>query len=127
MSQRTVSFRNRYILFKLLSLCVTVLPLLIYVCMGFFNGQIEKAQKITLSFSCIMAIMLVFVNIIFKYKLRSPLFILLLGVYYALGNILPLIIILSVGIILDEFIFTPAYTKAKNKLTINKEIDARSE
>lgn len=127
MSQRTASFRNKYILFKLLSLCVTVLPLLVYVFIGFFNGQVEKAQKITLSFSCMMALMLVFVNIIFKYKLRSPLFILLLGVYSALRNILPLILMLSVGVILDEFIFTPAYMKAKNRLIINKEIDVRTE
>ena len=125
-SERTVSYRRKFILFKVLSIAVTIVPLLIYLIMGFMSGECGKADKVFLSFTCLIAIMLTLINMLYKYHLRSPMFILLLGVYKALEHVLPLIIILSVGIILDEFIFTPAYKNAKNKLTINKEIDARS-
>lgn len=124
-SERTASYRRKFIFFKTLSIAVTIVPLLIYLIMGFMNGECGKADKVFLSFTCLVAIMLTLINLLFKYHLRSPLFILLLGVYKALQNVLPLIMILSVGIVLDEFIFTPAYKNAKNKLVINKEIDAR--
>jgi hypothetical protein len=121
----TKKAKLKYVLCKIISILLTIMPLLVYIVIGFENGDIHKGQKVFLGFTCIMAIMLTMFNILFKYKLRSPLFILLLGIYYAINNILTLIIIICVGIVLDEFIFTPLAKKYKEKYTINKEIDER--
>lgn len=126
-SERTVSFKKKFIIFKLLSILVTIGPLIVFIIMGFLSGECGKADKVFLSFTCLVAVMLTLINMLYKYHLRSPMFILLLGIYKALDNVLALIIILSIGIILDEFIFNPAAKRAKDKLIINKEIDARNE
>jgi hypothetical protein len=101
--------------------------LIIYIIKGFADGSIHKGEKVFLGMTVIMALILVTINTLFKYKLRSPIFLLLLGIYFALGNILPLIIILSIGVILDEFLFEPLTKKYKNLATINAEIDKRYE
>ena len=124
-SDITKKAKAKYIFFNFISICLTVMPLIVYVMIGLFNGDIHKGEKVFLGFTVIMAIMLTSLNIIKKHKLRSPLFILILGIYYAIDNILPLFILISSGIILDEFIFTPLTRKYKNKYTINKEIDRR--
>lgn len=121
----TKKAKAKYVFCKVMSILLTIMPLLVYIIIGFANGDIHKGQKVFLGFTCIMALMLTMFNILFKYKLRSPLFLLLLGIYYALDNILTLIIIICVGIVLDEFIFSPLAKRYKQKYTINKEIDER--
>lgn len=124
-SKVTKSMKRKYYFYQVLSILVTVAPLLVYIVIGFANGDIHKGQKVFLGFTCIMAAILVTINTLMKYHLRSPLFILLLGVYYALTNILPLIVIIAVGTIIDEFLFAPKAKKYKLKMQMNKEIDNR--
>lgn len=126
-SERTKTYKRRIVIFKILSFISTILPLVVFIVMGFINGECGKSNKIFLSFTCLIAVMLTLINILYKYHLRSPMFILLLGIYKALNNVLTLIIIISIGIVLDEFIFTPAAKKAKEKWIINKEIDASND
>lgn len=124
-SKKTKSSKFKYILCKMISFCLTVMPLLIYIVIGLINGDVYKSEKIVLGFSCIVALILTIVNVLLKYHLRSPLFILLLGLYYAIDNILPLLLIICVGIVLDELVFTPFTKKYKQLYVINKEIDER--
>ena len=125
MSENTKKNKIKYVLCKLCSIMVTVIPLLVYVIIGISNGDIHKGQKVFLGFTCVMALLLTLFNILFKHRLRSPLFILLLGLHYALENILTLIVIICIGVVLDEFIFTPYAKKYKTKYIVNKEIDER--
>ena len=126
-SERTVTYKRRYILFKMLSIIVTFTPLVVYIVKGFINNECGKTNKVFLSFTILVALIITLTNILYKYHLRSPIFIIILGIYKALNNILPLIIIMSIAIVLDEFIFAPAARSAKQKLIINKEIDERIE
>ena len=112
-------------LFQILSFLVTVAPLIVYAIIGFANGDIHTNKKIFLGFTLIMAFILVLINVLFKFHLRSPLFIIILGIYFALNKILNLLIIISVGTVLDEFIFQPLTKTYKQKYIINKEIDKR--
>ena len=121
----TRKYRRRAIICKTLSILLTVAPLITYVIMGLIDNTIHRGDKLFLGGMVICALILVTINTLFKYHLRSPLFLMLLGVYFALGNILPLIIILSIGVVLDEFILSPLATKYKTLTTINKEIDKR--
>ena len=125
MDKQTKSMKLKYILCRTASICLTILPLVIYVILGLVNGEIRISQKVFLSFTCIMAIILTAINILFKHSLRSPLFLILLGLYYTLNNILTLMIIISIGIISDEFIFAPLSKKYKERYIINKELDKR--
>ena len=49
--------------------------------------------------------------------------VLLLGIYLALDNVMPYLIAIAICTIVDEFIISPIYRSTKNKYTINKEID----
>ena len=119
----TKKYKIKKHIFNCLSIFCTLLPLLIYTIIGFVNGEIT--QKVTLGLSLFMALIFVAINIIFKKRIRSTIFILMLGIYTCIQKITPLLLILSITTILDEFVFTPLAKKYKNLYTINKEIDKR--
>lgn len=110
-------------LFFWLSILVTIIPVIVYVIIGFCNGEVH--QKLTLGITVIIAIILVGINVIFKYHIRSILWVLILGIYFCTREILPLLLIVAIGTILDEFVLTPLHKKYKNRKTINYEIDKR--
>lgn len=91
---------------------------------GFIEG--ETVEKLTLGMTFIAAGILTVINVLFKYHIRSTIWILVLGIYFCLDSILPLICMIAVGTILDEFILTPLHKKYKNKAIINREIDRRT-
>lgn len=122
-SSASKHYRDLAITYKALSLAVTLGPMLFYVIKGFIEGQ--TTQKFSMAACAVVAIVLVVVNLIMKINLRSPLWILLIGVYICLGKIELLLIIMAVTTMLDEFWFSPAYKSFKNKYTINREIDKR--
>ena len=121
----TKKYKRLKILFQILSFLVTVAPLIVYVIIGFTNDEIYTGKKVFLGFTLITAFILVLINVLFKFHLRSPLFIIILGIYFALNKILTLLIIISIGIVLDEFIFQPLIKKYREKYIINNEIDKR--
>ena len=121
----TKKYKRLKIFFQILSFLVTVAPLIVYVIIGFTNDEIYTGKKVFLGFTLIIALFLVLTNVLFKFHLRSPLFIIILGIYFALNKILTLLIIISIGIVLDEFIFQPLIKKYREKYIINNEIDKR--
>ena len=114
MDKSTIKYKRIYHIFRILSVFVTFMPLIVYIIIGFANNDIYVGKKIVLSLSMVIAILICGMNVLFKYHLRSPLFLLLIGVYVCVDKILLLIIILSCGIVLDEFVFTPIAKKYKN-------------
>lgn len=124
-SDVTKKYARLYYLFFCLSLIATLLPILVYIILGFVNGEVH--QKITLGITLLVAILLTIINIVFKYHMRSVLWILVLGIYFCLDNIMPLLLLVAIGTILDEFLLTPLQKNFKNKKTINYEIDKRLE
>ena len=120
---RLKSLKNKLHLTQALSFMCTVLPLLIYVIIGLANGEVHKGDKVFLGFSIVVALILTTVNILMKYHLRSPIFVLLLGVYKALNNVIALLVIMSIGIILDEFVLQPVIKSLKAKVVVRKELE----
>lgn len=123
MSRETRKYRNLSILFLILSILVLVAPLAYYSIIGFIEG--ETTEKFTLGTTFVIAAILFVINILFKFHIRSTIWIIVLGIYFCLDNILPLIFMVAVGNILDEFLFTPLHKHYKSKASINKEIDRR--
>lgn len=123
MSKETRKYKNLSILFLALSILVLVAPLAYYSVVGFIEG--ETSEKFTLGMTFVIAAILFVINILFKFHIRSTIWVLVLGIYFCLDNILPLIFMVAVGNILDEFLFTPLHKHYKSKASINKEIDKR--
>ena len=120
----TNKYKNIYRTFKLLSWAVTILPLVVYFVIAFSKAEI--VHKLAIGSIVTIVLILTVINVIGKLQLRSPLFLLLIGIYVGLGQILTPLVITSCGVVLDEFIFTPLYKKYKQLYIINKEIDKRN-
>ena len=119
----TKKYKTKLNICRLLSFTLTVLPVIIYTIMGFIDGSI--GEKLSLGICVILALIFVLINVMFKYHIRSTLWVLLIGIYVCIDNIIPLLIIMATTTIIDEFALVPLINKYKNKYTINKEIDLR--
>ena len=124
LNERTKKAKTKYIIFSILSFCLTMLPLLVYVIIAFINGA--PLQKFTMGVMVTIALTFVILNFIMKWNIRSTVWVLILGIYLCLDNITPLLIIMAVSTILDEFVVSKLAKKYKNQFIINKEIDKRN-
>jgi len=123
MSQITKKYKILSTIFFILSLVVTLFPIAFYIIKAFAEGT--AAEKLSLGCFATVALILVIVNLIFKLHLRSAIWLLVIGIYIAIEAIMPLLIMVAVGTILDEFLFSPLHKHFKNKASINAEIDKR--
>lgn len=119
----TKKYKKLYWTFQILSWAATLGPILVYAIIGYIKGG--TVQKVTLSATIVCSIILFAVAALFKYRLRSPVFLILLGIYAALSEITAALIIVAVCTILDEFLFIPLAKKYKQLMVINREIDKR--
>lgn len=119
----TKKYKIKLNICRLLSFTLTVLPVIIYTIMGFIDGTI--GEKVSLGICVILALIFMLINVMFKYHIRSTLWVLLIGIYVCIDNIIPLLIIMAATTIIDEFVLVPLINKYKNKYIINKEIDLR--
>lgn len=123
MNSPTKKYKRLARLFSLLSILVLLAPLAYYLVEAFIAGVV--IEKLALGGLATMAIILTLFNTIMKANLRSPIWLILLGIFLVLENILPLIIFIAAGTVLDEFILTPLARRYRNLYTINNEIDKR--
>lgn len=121
----TKKYTKLYRLYFSLSIILLVAPILAYAIMGFVDGSAR--EKFRLGMTLIVAGILTLVNLIFKFHIRSVIWIVVLGIYFCVDNIAPLLLTVSISTILDEFILTPLYKKYRAKSKINREIDKRLE
>ena len=122
-SNITKKYQRLDILFHVLSILVLLFPIAFYSIYGFIEGEVT--EKLTLGITFVIACILLVINVLMKYHIRSTVWILVLGIYFCIDNILPLLLMVAIGTIVDEFILTPLYKSFHNKATINKEIDKR--
>ena len=119
----TEKYKKKARFYNFLSFFITVVPILIYVVIGFMEGTI--GQKITLGMCLVAVIILVILNLLFKHIPRCGVWIILAVLAYACNNIVPLLLIMAITTALDELVLSPLAKKYKNLYTINKEIDKR--
>ena len=124
-NDRTKRFAALYRLMALFSLVCTIGPITVFTVYAISNGEIGSKQKLTLGLCLLVCLLLVIINTIKKYNLRSPVYIMILGIHTCIQNLTLLFIIMAVTTALDEFVFTPLKREFRMKYTINKEIDAR--
>lgn len=124
MSQRTKNFKILYIIFSIISFLLTLGPVLFYIVKGYIDADLTK-EKVALTGVILCAIILTAVNVLIKHHIRSTIWLLMLGIYYCVDNIMPLLLMIAIGTILDELIVSPLKKSFKNKKIINSEIDKR--
>lgn len=110
-------------LFFCISWLLTVCPVLVYLVRAFVIGL--PHQKLTLGCMVVVAGILTAISALNKVVFRSTKWILILGIYAAISEILPLLIMIAVFTIIDEFIVEPLHKHYKLKYKINKEMDDR--
>ena len=120
LSNETKKYKRLSKLFGLLSLLCTVFPVAYFTVEAFIQGEVQ--EKVTLGCTLIVCLIL---NTIKKRNLRSPVYLMIIGIYVCLDNLLSLFLIMAITTMADEFVFTPLHMSFKNKAIINKEIDRR--
>lgn len=123
MSEITKKHKMKYKFFKFISLALILGPVFYAFFYAFINGDVK--EKVALSFSGIVAIIFVVLNVLFKYRIRSTIWILLLGIHFVISNMTALLLALAITTILDEFVFSPLSKVYLEKYKINREIDKR--
>jgi len=124
MSEKTKKCKRMKNLFLTLSLLANFLPLVIYIFKGFIEGE-TVAHKIGLTTTLMVAAIMTLLNFIFKFKIRSIIWVLLLGIHICVDRLIVLIVLIAICTILDEFILHPAYKKYRERFVINNEMDER--
>ena len=116
--------RNLYILFKFLSIAAFLVPIAYFIITAYISSDLIT-EKVTLTGTIVMVLILSAISLINKKVLRSKIWILLIGLYLVLDSLLLPVIIIGGCQILDELILEPLKEHYKAKYIINKEIDRR--
>lgn len=127
MTDYTASIQKKAMILHIISLSLTVLPILVFVFKAFLDGNVSASRKLCMGLLVFFSFFLTIINVLFKYSIRSTIWLLLLGIYVCLDNIIPLLIIIAITTIIDEFVITPLYKKYRSDYKVNKEIDKREQ
>lgn len=100
-------------------------PLLFYIASALGDPIIGTTQKITVIGTVAIAAIICIFNLLLQKHLRCPIWIIFLGLYFAIDQLMPLMLMVAGASILDEFMFTPLISYYKTKTIANKAIDAR--
>lgn len=117
--------RARLWTYRILDLLILLLPIMIYIGFAYADGAALTHEKVALTGCISIALILTLFNILTKRHLRSPIWILLIGLYCIVDNLLPLVITLASATVADEFILTPLISHYRTKLVADKAIDRR--
>lgn len=119
----TNNYKKKYKICRALSILLTLIPLLVYTILAFVQGTV--GSKITFGMCLLLAAIFTLVNIIFKHRIRCTIWVVMIGIYMCVSNIIPLLFLMAFSTALDEFILSPLESKYKNLYIINREIDKR--
>lgn len=123
--QSEITKRDRLLswLFWLLSFLLNFGPLIAFSIYAFTQG--EPRQKLVLGGTITVALVLTVLNALFKYHLRSVMWILVIGIYFCIQKIGPMLATVAICTMVDEFIVHPLYKSFRGKYKVNREIDKR--
>lgn len=125
-SKYTKDIKRKLWLLRIVHWVLLLLPIIIYIFKALGDEGVLVQQKVGLVGSVVAAIVVVAFNILAQKHLSSPLWLVILGLFIAVKEILlPLIIIVAITSILGDFFFNPAIEKLKIKLISSKTIDER--
>lgn len=110
---------------RAIDVLLIVAPVLIWSIVALCNNEALAVEKVSLVGCIAVALVIVGVNFLMKLKLRSPIWIVLIGLTAVLKDIMPLVITVAVCTLLDELVVSPLINKYKIKVESNKVVDER--
>lgn len=120
----TTKTKRLSVLFTIVSVLLNICPIAVYSITALINADLMH-EKVALSLTVFIVLILSAVCLVNKVALRSRLWILLIGLYFCLDFILTPLIVIAVCQVLDELIVSPVAKHYRNRYKINKEIDQR--
>lgn len=124
-STYTSACRAKLWICRIVDFLVLIAPVLVYFFIGLGSGALVY-QKVALVGMFAIALILTLFNMVWQKKLRCPIWICLIGLFIAIQQwLLPLVVILAISSIVDEFLLTPLIKYYKTKLIANKAMDER--
>lgn len=124
-SKRTKNLRVKAWVLTILSVVLSVGPLVLYSVKAFMNSQASTNDKCILLSLISVGVVLSIVCIINKYTPRCRIWLILIGLYLCLDSILGTVLVIAITQVLDELLVGPMARRMRHKLLINKEIDKR--
>ena len=125
-SNYTKVCRAKLWLYRSLDLIILFAPVIVYIIIALTKDGVTVPGRVAVVGSVCIALILSLFNIIAQKRLRCPIWIILIGLYVAIKEILlPLIIILAFVTVIDDLLLTPLITYYRTKLISNKAIDER--
>lgn len=120
----TKKLKAKYVTAALISLLLNVGPLLVFTIIAFISGT-AIVHKVTLSMTLLLVLIFSIITLVNKTVFRSKLWILLIGLWLCLDNILTPLIVFAACQVVDELVVTSIKKYYKDRYKINKEIDKR--
>lgn len=121
----TKKYKFRMIITGILSFLCTVGPLIVFTIMGIAEG--EGKEKLVLAMTSVGSIIISLIAVMKKIHLKSVTYILMIGLWIALDNLLPFIFTVAICTIVDELVLSPLHHRWKEDYYTNKQIDKRLE
>lgn len=124
----TYTKRTRILLwiFRIIDFLILVAPFIVYLVIALSNENAGNMKKFALTGFTALALILVIINIFLQKKKTSPRWLMILGLYICIKELLmPLIITLAVVSVLDDFVLTPLINHFRMELIASKTYDKR--
>ena len=120
----TKKYRSTYLALVIVSVILNLFPVAFYVVKAFIESS-ATYQKVALSSTIFISLILTCVSLLTKVNIRSVIWILFIGLYVCLDSIINMIMFIAIFQVADELVITPLKKMVKNKWIINKELDKR--
>lgn len=120
----TKKYRSTYLALVIISVILNLFPVAFYVAKAFIESS-ATYQKVALSSTIFISLILTCVSLLTKVNIRSVIWILFIGLYVCLDSIINMIMFIAIFQVTDELVITPLKKMVKNKWIINKELDKR--
>ena len=120
----TRKYRRLSFLFGTIRVLLNIAPFAIYAFIALINSTLLY-QKTVLCMTVFIVGIMSLITLFQEVAMKSRLWIVLVGIYVCLGQIITPLIIIAVCQVLDELIVAPLHDSYRDKKSINKEIDKR--
>lgn len=121
----TKKYTRLSFLFGFLSFLAFFGPIAFFCVQALINSDLVT-EKITITMSLLIIIILSLVAVVNKVAMRSRIWIFVIALYIVLDTLIVPFLVIACCQIADELIFTPLHKRYKTLKIINREIDKRS-
>lgn len=121
---RTIKLKRSFTALVIISALLNVFPVMFYMVKAMLCDTLI-IEKFALVSSVLLAFLLSIIALCNRITFRSSLWLILLGLWLALDNIMTPLLIIAICQVVDELFITPIRKRCKAKLIVNKELDLR--